>query len=407
MSNENTQFNTNTTQDNGLSAEMKTYYEARLIDNAEPYLVHDQFGDSYPIPANRGKTIEFRRFSPLDKALSTLTEGVTPTGNTLEVTSKSGTVAQYGDYITVSDVLETTAIDRTLEQATKLLGSQAGRTLDTVTREVITAGTNVLYAPKSDGTEVLTRDGLDSTCLLTPNLFFRAAAKLYEMNAMPVDECFVAIIHPNAACDLMTDADWIDAHKYAAPENLYRGEIGKLANIRFVQSTEAKIVAPAPIQGSFNRLTVKTAVTESGTSVVVNEVLKSETPDTPIEVYVNGVKNTVTAIANNTTYSTLTLGTAIASLAAGSVICGTGAMKNGHSVYLTMVIGANAYGVTELAGGGLQHIVKQLGSGGSADPLNQRATTGWKATKAAVRLVEENMVRLEHAVKTNPTAKAN
>lgn len=404
MPNENS---INTTTTNELSAEMKTYYADRLIDNAEPYLVHDQFGDSYPIPAHGGKTIEFRKFSPLDKALNTLTEGVTPTGNTLEVTSKSGTIAQYGDYITVSDVLETSAIDRTLEQATKLLGSQAGRTLDTVTREVITAGTNVLYAPKSDGTEVLSRAALDGTCLLKPNLLFRAAAKLYEMNAMPVDENFVAIIHPNAACDIMTSTEWLDVHKYAEPGHIYRGEIGKLANIRFVQSTEAKIVAPAAIQGSFNRLTVKNAISESTTSVTVNEVLTAETPATPIAVYINGVANTITAIANNTTYSTLTVGTAITTLASGSVVCGTGAMANGNSVYLTMVIGANAYGVTELAGGGLTHIVKQLGSGGSADPLNQRATTGWKATKAAVRLVEENMVRLEHGSRTNATARAN
>ena len=406
MANEQT-LNPNTTTSNELSAEMKTYYADRLIDNAEPYLVHDQFGDSYPIPAHGGKTIEFRRFSPLDKALDTLTEGVTPGGNTLEVTAKTGTVAQYGDYITVSDVLETTAIDRTLEQATKLLGSQAGRTLDTVTREVITAGTNVLYAPKSNGTEVLSRAELDGTCLLTPNLLFRAAAKLYEMNAMPVDENFVAIIHPNAACDIMTSTEWLDVHKYAEPGHIYRGEIGKLANIRFVQSTEAKIVAPAAIQGSFNRLTVKTAISESTTSVTVSEVLKSETPAEPIPVYIDGVLNTVTAITNNVTYSTLTVGTAIASLAAGSTVCGTGAMKNGNSVYLTMVIGANAYGVTELAGGGLRHIVKQLGSGGSSDPLDQRATTGWKATKTAVRLVEENMIRLEHASKTNATARSN
>lgn len=406
MANEQT-LNPNTTTQNELSAEMKTYYADRLIDNAEPYLVHDQFGDSYPIPAHSGKTIEFRKFSPLDKALDTLTEGVTPSGNTLEVTAKTGTVAQYGDYITVSDVLETTAIDRTLEQATKLLGSQAGRTLDTVTREVITAGTNVLYAPKSDGTEILSRADLDGTCLLTPNLLFRAAAKLYEMNAMPVDENFVAIIHPNAACDIMTSSEWLDVHKYAEPGHIYRGEIGKLANIRFVQSTEAKVVAPSPIQGNFNRLTVKTAISESTTSVTVNEVLKAETPETPIAVYIDGVLNTVTAIANNASYSTLTVGTAISSLAAGSTVCGTGAMKNGNSVYLTMVIGANAYGVTELAGGGLRHIVKQLGSGGSSDPLDQRATTGWKATKTAVRLVEENMIRLEHGSKTNATARGN
>ena len=69
----------------------------------------------------------------------------------------------------------------------------------------------------------------------------------------------------------------------------------------------------------------------------------------------------------------------------------------GRDVYATLVMGDNAYGTTELTGGGLQHIVKQLGSAGTADPLNQRATVGWKATKAAVRLVEAFMVRIETA----------
>jgi hypothetical protein len=69
----------------------------------------------------------------------------------------------------------------------------------------------------------------------------------------------------------------------------------------------------------------------------------------------------------------------------------------GRDVYATLVMGDNAYGTTELSGGGLQHIVKQLGSAGTADPLNQRATVGWKATKAATRLVEAFMVRIETA----------
>ena len=310
----------NVTSQATLSDEMKVYYCDRLIDNAEPFLVHDQFGDKYPIPKGHGKVIEFRKFSPLGKALTTLTEGVTPAGNSLEVTTKYGEVEQFGDYITISDVLDLTAIDRTLEQATKLLGSQAGRTLDTVTRDIITAGTNVMYAPMANGTEILTRNTVAADCLLTTKLLFQAAAKLYSMNAMPIDDSFVAIIHPNVACDLMTSPDWLDVHKYATPDNIYQGEIGKIANIRFVQSTEAKIFKQA---------------------------------------------------------------------GAGSI-----------PVYATMVIGANAYGVTEVTGGGLQHIVKQLGSSGAADPLNQRATTGWKAMKTAVRLVEENMVRIEHACST-------
>lgn len=318
---------TQTTLLDGLSAEMKTYYENRLIDYAEPSLVHDQFADKYPIPANNGKVIEFRKYSPLAKALTPLTEGVTPNGNKLEVTTITAEVAQYGDFIEISDVLELTAIDRNLEQATKLLGGQAGRTLDTVTREVITAGTNVMYAPKADGSEIASRATVTADALLTPDVIFVAVARLKEMNAMPIDDSFVAIVHPNVAADLMRSEEWQGIHKYTNSENIYQGEIGKIGGVRFVESTEAKCYGPVG--------------------------------------------------------------------------------ANGASVFATMVIGANAYATTEVTGGGLQHIVKQMGSAGTADPLNQRATTGWKAIKTAERLVEEYMIRIEHGCKTAPKMAAN
>ncbi|MBQ2691267.1 MAG: N4-gp56 family major capsid protein, partial [Clostridia bacterium] len=80
----------NTTE--GLSAEMRTFYSDYLIDNAVPKLVHDQFGQKHPIPKNGGRTIQFRKYSPLAKAMTPLTEGVTPDGQKLNVTTVEATV---------------------------------------------------------------------------------------------------------------------------------------------------------------------------------------------------------------------------------------------------------------------------------------------------------------------------
>ena len=88
----------------------------------------------------------------------------------------------------------------------------------------------------------------------------------------------------------------------------------------------------------------------------------------------------------------------------GPVLVSAGAGSGGRAVYSTLILGDNAYGVTEITGGGLQHIVKQLGSAGTSDPLDQRATAGWKATKVAERLVENYMVRIESGSTFNPTA---
>ena len=256
-------FATNTTESklagNDLSAEMKTYYEKRLIDLAEPKLVHDQFGDKYPIPAGNGRTIEFRKYDSLAKATTPIVEGVTPTGNDLNVSSVQETVMQYGDWIQMSDLLEMSAVDNNVLQATRLLGAQAGRTLDSITRDVLAGGTNVIYAPShANGTTtaVTSRSAIDESCKLDGDLIFRAAAQLKGMNAEPIDEAYVAIIHPYVAYDLMRSQEWIDAHKYASPENLYAGEIGKLAGVRFVESTEAKIFRGANLTAGAYSLTV-------------------------------------------------------------------------------------------------------------------------------------------------------
>lgn len=314
----NTNVTTQTGEGQDLSGEMKTYYSDYLIDMAEPNLVHDQFGQKHPIPKNGGKTIEFRKYDPLPKALTPLTEGVTPDGQKLSMGVITATVQQYGGFIELSDMLELTAIDNNLVQATKLLGSQAGRTLDTITREVLNGGTNVQYA---DG-QVTSRAELvggsaveGANHYLTVDAVRKAVRFLKVMNAQKINGYYVGIIHPDCAYDLMSDPQWVNVKTYSDPEGIYEGEIGRIAGVRFVETSEAKVFS------------------------------------------------------------------------------GEGAA--GRDVYSTLILGSDAYGVTEVTGAGLQHIVKQLGSAGTADPLDQRATAGWKATKVVGRLVEAYMVRIE------------
>ena len=162
--------NTNGTAE--LSAEMKTFYSDYLIDLAEPELIHDQFGQKHPIPQNGGKTIEFRQFDPLPEATQALTEGVTPDGQSMSVKSVTATVRQYGGYVTLSDMLLLTAVDNNLVQATKIVASQAGRTLDTITREVLNAGTVVQFAAgQVDSRDALYYTSKEDNCNLTVDGF--------------------------------------------------------------------------------------------------------------------------------------------------------------------------------------------------------------------------------------------
>ena len=103
--------NVQTTGTQSLSAEMKTYYGMELLENAKPALVHNQFAATKPLPVGGGKTVEWRKFGSFDKALTPLTEGVTPDGSGITVSYITKELSQYGDYTTVSDMLDLTAID--------------------------------------------------------------------------------------------------------------------------------------------------------------------------------------------------------------------------------------------------------------------------------------------------------
>lgn len=394
----------------GLSAEMKTFYDMALIDEAQANLVHDQFGQKRPIPANGGKIIEFRKFAPLAKATTPLTEGVTPDGKQLSVSTVSAAVSQYGDYITQSDMLELTALDNTILESAKLLGRQAGATLDTVVRNVMHSGTNVMYAEKStaSGTEeVKKREALDKSCKITVELIQRAVAKLRAQNAPPINGKYVGIIHPYVAYDLMRDSEWIDAHKYAQPENLYEGEIGEIAGVRFVQTTEAKIYCGADLAADSRTLSVNNAsgYTGSVSAVKFDGGTVEENALAGRYILLNGVRAKVTA----NTADTLTIEAAdFGTVADNAVIYPGEGGADGLAVFGTLILGDGAYGVTEVTGGGLEIIVKQRGSSGAADPLDQRSSVGWKAIKTAEMLIENYLVRIESvSARFSESAKAN
>ena len=324
----------NVTTDSKLSAENKTFYDRALVEEAGPNLIHGQFGQKRPIPKNGGKRIQFRRYASLPKALKPLTEGVTPEGRKLSATAVEAEVNQYGDFVCLSDVLDLTAIDNNVLEATKAVGRQAGLTLDTITRNVLQSGTNVFYCPKvgANGvqTPVTDRSGLDKTCTLTVDVVKKVAAMLKAANAPKIDGDYVCILHPYVAYDIMSDPRWEEMHKYTTPENMYQGEIGRIAGVRFVETSEAAVY--------------------------------------------KGTENSCLA---------------------------------GLAVFGCLFIAQGAYGVTEVTGGGLQTIIKQLGSAGTADPLDQRSTVGWKALQTAEILMEPYMVRVECCSAFSPTAEAN
>ena len=383
-------MNTQTT--GGLSAEMKTYYGMELLENAKPQLVHNQFAATKPLPVGGGKTVEWRKFGAFDKALTPLTEGVTPDGSGISVSYITKELSQYGDYTTVSDMLDLTAIDDVVLEITDRHGANMGLTLDTVTRNEIQQGNQVIYAPKinDDGskTEITSRYALNDRCKISGELVAKAATALKKMNAPKFNGKYICIIHPSVAYDLRQDESWIAAHQYAAATELFDGEIGELHGVRFVETTEAKIFCGEDLASDSRTLLVNGAV-NAGKTVSFDGGTVAAGALAGRYVLIGGERAKV--VSN--TASAMTLDKNVTAADNAVIYPGEGGAE-GMAVYGCLFIGKDAYGVLDLSEG-TEVIVKPRGSGGTADPLDQRSSVGWKGVHAAAILYDEYMVRVE------------
>lgn len=395
-----------TTLNTGASAHFnKTFYDKKLLETAKTRLVHANFGQKRSIPEHQGKRVEFRRyelFTP-DADKLTLEEGVTPDGQNLEQTHVEAEVRQYGAYIEVTDLLSKTAFDNVINDGAELLGEQLGTVIEWVTRDAMCAGTNVQYAGGKTN-----RLSLTSADKLTVADIRRAVRTLKKAKARMFTSSedgrtrkphFICICSPDATYDLQSDALWQDVSKYAGAEQLYSGEIGRLFGVVFVESTEAKV---------FSQSVYTTVASHSANSDTVTLASMS---DTAAAYLVPGAKIRI-GTAEHTVKSadaanrTVTLSAAVsAAIPAGTAVYSedAGALddnKKGLDVHGTLVFGADAYGVIDVAeGGALRTIIKPCGSAGAADPLEQRSTVGAKVEAYTAAILNDLwIVRIEHAV---------
>lgn len=317
--------NTTTTQ---VTAAVNNFYDRTMLKAARPALVHTRWAQVRDLPRNGSAVIKFRRYSLLTANTTALTEGVTPTGSQLSITDVTATVAQYGDFVTLSDFLQVTTLDPVLTETADILGQQAGNSIDQLCRTVMVAGTTIQWASTATAvTEVsasmkLTRQEVREA---VRTLHSNDAKKITRMvnpstgfNTSPLAPCFVGIISENTLYDLKNEPGWVPVEEYASQKDVMENEVGKLDEVRFVMTTNANIETSA---------------------------------------------------------------------GAGSI-----------DVHNTLILAMDYYGISRISGEAMKNIVKPLGSAGTADPLDQRSTSGWKATFVAERLNENFAVNIHHAV---------
>lgn len=242
-----------------LAPELKAFYDTELLENARVEQFYAQFGKRQPLPRNHKGQVEWRKWNTFAPATQ-LTEGVIPTGQKFGVTSLTGEINQYGTYTSITDKLELRAYDDVILGATEEMGASAAETQEKLIRDALYAGTNVLYCDNIlDGAYVSTPtspatmlDGSTGRSVLTPEMINKAVTILKKNRVPRIDGKYVAVIHPSVAHDLRECEGWIEAHKYAAPEELFNGEIGELHGVRFIEDVFAPVLKSSSIKNASN-----------------------------------------------------------------------------------------------------------------------------------------------------------
>ena len=231
----------NVTTQSSMSPTMKVFYDTTLLENARENMVFTQFGLKQPMKGNK---VEWRKFDTFAKALTPLTEGVIPTGQTFGMSKIEGEITQHGDFTAVSDRLEMESYDDVIFGATEEMGAAEGETYDTLTRNILVGGNSVMYCGGGDK-----RNAVKVTDVLTPDMVKKAATWLKKNKAPKINGSYVAIVHPSVAHDLR-GKEWEEYQKYSNPTPIFKGEIGELHGVRFVESNEAKIWGNAGADGT-------------------------------------------------------------------------------------------------------------------------------------------------------------
>lgn len=329
-----------------ISPRTAAYASAELLSRAEPLMILEKFAQAKTLPQKSSKSIKFRRFNSLSPATTALTEGVTPTGSKLTVTDVTATVAQYGDFVTLTDWIQDLHEDPVLKEAMAILGEQAAETLETLRYNVLKAGTNVFYANGSALNAVNTAYSLTMQRKMTNDLKRQNAKRITRVlaagpgfNTEPVAPAYVAITHVDMETTIRGFTGFVPVEKYSDTMKAYPGEIGKVEDVRYICGT---LFAPGSSDG--------------------------------------GNAETSTTVGETTTYTQQFMSDGTTE---GSKKC---------NVYNIIMLGQDAFATVALKGkNAITPMVLNPNQPRGNDPLGQRGTVAWKTYSTTVILNDDWM----------------
>ena len=238
-----------------LTQAIQTIWSKEILFQAMPILRFEQFAvKKTELGVAPGLQINFMRYNNLGFAGS-LVEGVRMSTNALTAQQFSITVAEHGYAIAVSELLLNASFDDVMASASRLLGRHMAQYLDVQARNTLSAATSAVFGYDrsgivggaftnyDEGTAGTQIADLDGNFKLTTGAIKDAALTLAGKNIPRLGETYVQFVHPKQSRDLRSNPEFIEVTKYAAPGNFMLGEIGRLYDVVFIETTQVKKLA--------------------------------------------------------------------------------------------------------------------------------------------------------------------
>lgn len=223
---------------NKLEHAIRAVYSKEIEFKAMPNMRFFQFATmKTELNVEPGLTISMLTYDNIARG-GKLTEGVRMEGKAMSSSMKEIRVTEYGNSITVSELNIRSNFDDVMASATTLLGRDYAIVMDCMLRDVALSNAQTVYADKADGTKVTARKDLDETCKFKVSTVKDCLEILATNNAPKYNGAdWICFVHPHQSRDLRDDPAWINASNYGAPNLLFLGEIGKIDDTRFIETT--------------------------------------------------------------------------------------------------------------------------------------------------------------------------
>ena len=238
-----------------LSQAIQTIWSKEILFQAMPILRFEQFAvKKTELGVAPGLRVNFLRYKNFGVDPTPLTEGVRLTTNALTAEQIAITVAEHGYAVAVSELLLNASFDDVMASASRLLGRHMAQYLDIQARNTLGAATSAVFGYDRSGLSGVNdwyNEGTPATGIadigandkLSTASVKDAALTLASKNIPRLGETYVQFIHPKQSRDIRSNPEFIEVTKYAAPGNFMLGEIGRLYDVVFIETTQVKKIA--------------------------------------------------------------------------------------------------------------------------------------------------------------------